>query len=80
MTPHDDFRMDFRNEMDAFRDAFRSKEFSDFEIERYRNARRENRDEGYHEKEVEFHSDSRTERTDESKIASYDNEEGGNEV
>jgi hypothetical protein len=52
--------------MDDLRAAFRQGDACAVEV--YRNARREDRNEEYHEKEMDFHHDSRRKLTDAIKI------------
>jgi hypothetical protein len=71
MSSDDDFRVSFRDEMDALRNALRQGDSCSVEV--YKNVRRENRNEEFRESEVDFHRDVGA-QTDES---NFKNEKGG---
>jgi len=67
----EDFRRGLRADFDDLREAFR--EGNSCKAEVYRNVRREDRNEEYHETEVDFHSDARKKQTDAIKIKKGEN-------
>ena len=78
----EDFRSGFREEMKQFREDFQNGKASgslcDCDISGHMNVRRDSGNEEFHEKQLEFHRDSRTKQAGESKKISYENDEGGN--
>jgi hypothetical protein len=77
----DDFRAEFRKEMDALRRDFQEDKLSgNCDINIQRGVRRERRNGEYRENELEFHRDSLTELVDkdEGECMSHKIFEGGN--
>jgi hypothetical protein len=77
MDREDDFRVNFREEMQALRTDLQ-KDKLNCDIDTHRDFSRERRDQEFHEKEVDFHRNLRTNRRTEDKSISSEYDEGGN--
>ena len=73
-----DFRGEFRGEMDRFREEFRESKSCGCVAEAYDRVDRNSGSEEYHERNLDFHRDSRIRRADDSKALNYEKYEGGN--
>ena len=79
MDRDNNFRMNLRAEMDAFRKELHNgkldSEHCDAQV--HRDAKRETRSEEFHETNVDVHRDSKANAAEEERNIGYENEEGG---